>query len=99
VHRILSAFEIPRAGMNQFRPGSAAIAGGTLSHRLCLSRISNCLSGRELFPLCSSWGMLFPQSDHEVKQLAALVDSGEHNSHDANVSTEQRSDANCKGPK
>jgi hypothetical protein len=34
-----------------------------------------------------------------VKQSAALVDAGEHNSHDASVSTEQRSDANCKGPK
>jgi hypothetical protein len=32
VHRILRAFEIPRAGVDKFRPGSVAIAGGTLSH-------------------------------------------------------------------
>ena len=31
--------------------------------------------------------------------MAALVDAGEHNAHDASVSTERRSDANCKGPK
>jgi len=32
---------------------------------LCLSKISKCLRGRELFSLCSSWLMLFPQPDHE----------------------------------
>jgi hypothetical protein len=38
-------------------------------HVLCLSRISKCLSGRELFSLCGSWGMLFPQPDHEGKTV------------------------------
>jgi hypothetical protein len=62
--------------------------------QLCLSKISKCLSGKELFSLSSSWGMLFPQPDHEGQTVGGLVDAGEHNSHDASVST-----ANCKGPK
>jgi hypothetical protein len=63
--------------------------------RLCLSKISKCLSGRELFFLCSSWECSSRNRTTRVKQLAALVDAGEHNSPDASVSTEQRSDANC----
>src|SRR6266550_1887164 len=54
-------------------------------------------------------GIIFPSAVHgecyspnrttRVKQLGALVDAGEHNCLDASESTEQRSDANCKGSK
>jgi hypothetical protein len=47
-----------RAG---FREGVVWLDSGECvamnSRKLCLSKISKCLSGRELFPLRSSWGM------------------------------------------
>jgi CRP-like cAMP-binding protein len=66
---------------------------------LCLSKISKCLRGRELFPSAVHGECYSLNRTTRVEQLAALVDAGEHNLHDASVSTEQRSDANCKGPK
>jgi hypothetical protein len=44
-----------------------------------------------IFPLQFMGNVIPPNRTTRVKQLAALVDSGEHNSHDASVSTEERS--------
>jgi hypothetical protein len=40
-----------------------------ITGELCLSKISKCLRGRELFFLCTSWEMLFPQPDHEGRTV------------------------------